>query len=72
VYAPGTAVNAAYRLRVDGRNKNVLYSSADAPAWQTDLRTYFTPGEYVSVQGQVTHESHHKLCSLPARVISKR
>ena len=54
MYAPGNAVNAAYRLRVDGRNKNVLYSSADAPAWQTDLRTYFTPGEYVSVQGQVT------------------
>ena len=53
VYAPGSAVDAAYRLRVDGRNTNVLYSSADAPAWQTDLSAYFTPGEFVSVQGQV-------------------
>ena len=41
-----------YRLRVDARNKNLLYASADSPTWQTDLRNYFTPGEFINVQGQ--------------------
>ena len=56
MYAPGLAAvgNSAltYRLRVDARNRNILYASADSAAWQTDLRNYFTPGEFVSVLGQ--------------------
>ena len=52
VYAPGAAFDPSYRLRVDGRNKNIVTSSADAPVWQSDLRNFFTPGEFISVAGQ--------------------
>ena len=52
VYAPGAAVDPTYRLRMNGGNSNLLNSSTDAPAWQTDLRNFFTPGEFITVAGQ--------------------
>jgi hypothetical protein len=52
VYAPGAAAYPTYRLKMDGHNKNVLTSSADADKWQADLGNFFTPGEFISVAGQ--------------------